>query len=327
MSIVTSQQLSRYYEQYKNTEVTFNKQVAVATGLVNRNVYFKVLDRQVPCIVFSASMTGARAIATVAPAVVAALKQANNHMALRWCFKQPEKVEPITFFVTCRPTGVAHYAAQHPDLQMITVEFTQRSPDDLILILGTLLEANANAQRRRDERIIVSPETLKKLGLESREATLVVDARAHRCVLRDLSFGGAKIAVSGSAEAFTGKQVSLKVMKADRAGEILLPGAVRRVDEVGGRNDILALGIEYAGDPGMGYKLIINSYLSSIRKPTTEAAKPTRLAATPSGISAATPGGISPAATSSETPAADLDGPTLTPEDAPSAEGNGTPNG
>jgi hypothetical protein len=272
MSIVTSQQLARYYEQFKNNEVTFNKQVISATGLVSRNVYLKVQDRQVPCFVFAASMTGARVVATVAPAVATALKQGNCHLALRWCFKQPEKVEPITFFVTCHPTGFTHYAVQGPDVQIITVEFTQRPPDDLIQILGTLIEANTNSQRRRDERIPVTLETLKKLGLDTREAALEVDARIHRCVLRDLSFSGAKIVASGSAEAFNGKPISLTITRGDQAGDLHLTGMVRRVEDVGGRADIQSVSIEYVGDPGMGYKLLINAYLSSVRKAAPEAA-------------------------------------------------------
>ncbi len=110
---------------------------------------------------------------------MAGLKQANNRMALRWCFKQPDKVEPITFFVTCHPTGFTHYAVQGPDVQFVAVEFTQRPPDDLIQILGTLLEASSNAQRRKDERIIVTPETMKKLGLETREAALLLEGASH----------------------------------------------------------------------------------------------------------------------------------------------------
>jgi hypothetical protein len=195
-------------------------------------------------------------------------------------------------------------------VQIISVEFTQRPPDDLIQILGTLLEANANAQRRRDERIIVSPETLKKLGLESREAAIVVDDRVHRCVLRDMSFSGAKIVVSGNPAMFNGKRASLKIMRADQAGEMILTGSIRRVDEVGGRKDILAVSIEYVGDPGIGYKLLINSYLSTIRKTAQEPQKPAR-----------------PTAATPESPAADPDEPSLTPEDVPSAEGNETPNG
>jgi len=273
MSIVTSQQLTRYYEQYKSTDVTFNKQVSTALGLVAKGVYLKIQDRQLPCMVFSSSMASARVIASVPSAVMLVLKQANNRLALRWCFKLPEKVEPITFFVTCRPTGFTHYAVQGPDVHFVTLEFTQRPPDDLIQILGSLLEANSNAQRRKDERIIVTPETMKKLGLESREAALLVEGRSRKCVLRDLSFSGAQVVVSGSAEAFTNRSVSLKFSRSDQVPEMTIPATVRRVEEAGGRKDILAVSMEYSSTPPMSYKLLINSYVSTIRKAAQDAQK------------------------------------------------------
>jgi hypothetical protein len=274
MSIITSQQLARYYEHYKATDVTFNKEVIGATGLVTRNVYLKVLDRQVACMVFSSSMSAAKIIANVPSTVMVSLKQANNRLSLRWCFKLPDKVEPITFFVPCHPTGFTHYAVQGPDVHFINLEFTQRPPDDLIQILGTLLEASSNAQRRRDERIIVSPETLKKLGLETREAALIVGSSVHKCVLRDLSFSGAKVVAAGKPEMFTGKGATLRLARGDQGPEISLACSVRRVEEVGGRKDVLAVGLEYSGDPPMSYKLLINSYVSSVRKAAQDTQKP-----------------------------------------------------
>jgi len=266
MSIITSQQLTRYYEQYKSTDVTFNKQVISALGLVGKGVYLKIQDRQLPCMVFSSSMSTARVIANMPGSVMLALKQANNRLALRWCFKLPDKIEPITFFVTCRPAGFTHYAVQGPDMQFVSLEFTQRPPDDLIQILGSLLEANANAQRRKDERIVLTPETMKKLGLESREAALIADSRSFKCVLRDLSFSGAKVVVSGSEETFKNQSVSLKFARSEELPEMTIPAAVRRVEEIGGRKDILAVSMEYSSDPPMSYKLLINAYVSTVRK-------------------------------------------------------------
>ena len=266
MSIVTTQQLARYFEQYRTTEVTFNRQVAGATGLIPRNVYLKLQDRQVPCAVLSSSMAGARVIAGVTAPIAAAFKQVNNRVMLRWCFKLPDKVEPITFFVTCHATAFVAYAARDPDVQMITLEYTQRPADDLIQILGTLLEANANAHRRKDERIVVSPESMKRMGLESREATLIVDRAAHRCALRDVSFSGAKLLLAGAAADFTDKHIVLKINRGEPGNDILLAATVRRAEEVGGHKDILALGVEYEGEVPMSYKLLISSYLTAVRK-------------------------------------------------------------
>jgi hypothetical protein len=266
MSIITSQQLTRYYEQYKSTDVTFNKQVISALGLVGKGVHLKIQDRQLPCMVFSSSLSTARVIANMPGSVMLSLKQANNRLALRWCFKLPDKIEPITFFVTCRPAGFTHYAVQGPDVHFVSLEFTQRPPDDLIQILGSLLEANANAQRRKDERIVLTPESMKKLGLESREAALIADSRSFKCVLRDLSFSGAKVVVSGSQEMFKNRVVSLKFARSDELTEMTIPAAVRRVEEIGGRKDILAVSMEYSADPPMSYKLLINSYVSTMKK-------------------------------------------------------------
>ena len=295
MSIITSQQLAHYFEQYESTDVTFNRQVIEATGLVTRNVYLKLLDRQIPCIVFSSSMAGAKVIASIKGPVLIALRQNNSRLTLRWCFKLPDKVEPITFFVTCHATGFTHYAVQDPDAQIMNLEFTQHPPDDLIQILGTLLEASCNSQRRKDERITITPESMKKLGLESREVSLIVDGAGHRCVLRDLSFSGAKVLSPGFAPDLSGKAVSLRISRSDQAVEMTLPGVIRRVEEVGGRADILAVGIEYSSDPPMTYKLLINGYLSTVRKTSKEAEKPAAgMPATAVGASA-TPAEAAPA--------------------------------
>ncbi len=196
-------------------------------------------------------------------------------------------MEPISFFVTCRPTGFTHYAVQGPDVHFITLQFTQRPPDDLILILGSLLEANFNSQKRRDERIIVNPETMKKLGLDTREALLLVENRACKCVLRDLSFSGAKVVVSGRAASFSDKTVSLKFAPSDQAPELSIPARVCRVDEVGGRKEILAVSLEYSGDPPMSYKLLINSYVSTFRKAAQDAPAQTAAAEPPPAEDAA----------------------------------------
>jgi PilZN3 domain/PilZ domain len=272
MSIVTTQQLTRFFELFEKTEITFNKQVLNATGLVSKNVFLKVLDRQWPCVVFSSSMATSRVIVTVKEPFLTALRKANNRLSLRWCFKLPEKPEPITFFVSCHAAGFTPYDPQNPEVQLLTLDFTQRPPDDLITIIGSLLDANTNAQRRKEDRIPVNPETMKKLGLETRESILTLNGSAHRGVLRDLSFGGAKVLTSAITAAAVGSTVTLRIAKGEQGGELLLLGVIRRVDEVGGRKDIVLVGVEYPRDTPMSYKLLINSYISTQRKTASEPA-------------------------------------------------------
>ncbi len=288
MSTVTTQQLSRYFEQFAATDVTFTRQVLAATGLVTKNVYLKVQDRQWPCIVFSSSMQAARVIVTVKEALLTAVGKANNRINLRWCFKTAESSEPITFFVACHAGGFTPYDPVHPEVQVATLDFTQRPPDDLIAILGRLLDANANAQRRREERIPLSRENAKKLGLETREAILTVNGVLRRCVLRDVSFGGANVLTSAVSAAAVGSTATLRIARGDQGGELAIKAIIRRVDEVEGTKDIVAVAMEYSPEPPMSYKLLINTYLSAHRKtvPPAHAPAPAAPAAAPPAPSA-----------------------------------------
>jgi hypothetical protein len=245
MSIITSQQLGRYFDQYKTTEITFNKQVIEATGLLARNIFIKIGERQWPCIVFSSSMSGARTIAGVNSVFYESLRQVNNHASLRYCFRQQGKQDPISFFVPNRVTGY--------------------TPDDLIQILGILLEANANSQRRKDERVVINPESLKKLGLESKESYIYVEGVPRKCIVRDLSFGGAKVLTTGIAKFLTDKKASLKLSRGEPPEEINVPAEIMRVENVEGRKDIVALALRFSQDPPIGYKVMINGYLTAVR--------------------------------------------------------------
>jgi hypothetical protein len=271
MSTVTSQQLTRFYEQYRETEVTFNRQVIAATGLIPRNLYIRVVDRQLPCTVFSSSLASARVIANVKANFFLDLRRPNTRLALHWCFKRPDKLEPMTFFVACHATGFTHFNVQNPGVQMMTLEFTQRPPNDLIEILGTLLEANWNSQQRREERVLITPENMKKLGMESRDALLLIEGAARHCILRDLSFIGAEVLASGLTDSDTGRVISLKIAKGEQAVEMTLPGTITRVEDAGGRKDIMVVAIEYSTDTPISYKLLINSFLTSARKARKDA--------------------------------------------------------
>jgi len=265
MSIVTGQQLIQYYERYRETEVTFNKQVITATSLMPRNMYLRVLDRELPCTVFSSSMASARVIANVKAHFFLDLKRPNTRLALRWCFHRQDKAEPMTFFVPCRVTSFTHFNVQKPGVQMMTLVFTQKPPNDLIEILGGLLEANWNSQQRREERIPITPENLKKLGMESRDATLHVGDTSRPCLLKDLSFIGAEVLTSGLTESDSGRPASLNIAKGEQATDMTVQGTITRVEDVGGRKDIKAVAIEYAMDTPISYKLLINSFVTSRR--------------------------------------------------------------
>ena len=278
MSIITSHEISRFYEEYRETEVTFNRQVMEATGLLS--THLKAAGTETKCILYACSMSAAKLlIPDLREQTLQAIQAAGSHLSVRLTFKRPDKPDPLTFYVAGRMTGATPYNPQNPRAQLVALEFTGRPSDDLILAIGVLLEANANARRRSEERIVITPDTLKRIGLESRDCTVTVEGVDRRCILRDVSFSGAKVLVAGLAPSVAGQPAGLTVMRAEGGEKITVWGEVVRTEEVSGHPEILALGLKFVGDPPVAYKVMLSSFLSGGRRAPAPPSPAARFAA------------------------------------------------
>jgi len=266
MSITTSQQIGRYYETFKAIDVTFTKEVIKATGLLAQSVFLKCVGEQWPCVVYSTSFSGAKIIASARSTLVERIKKANNSVSLRFSFKLPDKYDPVSFFVSGKATAFAPYAQSGGDLQFIMLEYAQRPPDDLIEILGRLLEANINSTRRREDRILVSTDAMSKLGLISKETLVLVQGVPRKCIVRDLSFSGAKLILVGLAKFLVGKACTLYLEFDEPRETVEIQGEFVRFEDVEGRKDLAAVAVHYTDAVPMAYKLHVNQYFSQQRK-------------------------------------------------------------
>jgi hypothetical protein len=267
MGLVTSRQLLQYYGEYKEREITFNRQVIDVLKLLTRDVYLKCHGDQIPCVVYSSSMTGAKIVASLNAATMQKLRLANNSVSLRFAFRRTEKFEPLFFFVPAKITNYTFYNTEKPDLYFLSIEYTAKPPDDLIEMLGQLFDANTNFQRRKEERIDLNPTTIKALGVEGKEAALVVDKQEKTCIIRDLSFSGAKVLLFGAVAEDVQKTAVLQFSLSGQKQKILLPGRIVRFEEVVGREDIGAFGFRFVEEKTpMSYKMVINNYLRNHRQ-------------------------------------------------------------
>ena len=288
MGIVTSQQLTRYYELYRDTEVIFSKEVIKTLHMDPRQVYVKCTDSQWPCIINSTSFSGAKFIIGSKGGAYARLSKEKGTVNLRFCFSQGEK-QPISFFVSARVQEIVPYM-ESSDLAIVNLTYIQRPPDDLIELIGRLLEANTNALRRRDERIPITEESLRKLSLAKADAVIFIDNVPRHCIVRDISFSGAKILLLGVAQFLNNKNAVLRLEFYDPHEVISLPASIVKTDMAQGRKDIIIVCLQYdATKIPITYKLHINNYLTGMRKsqlstyhsaPVTASA----VSATPRGI-------------------------------------------
>lgn len=266
MGIITSQQLQNYYDFYRDKEVTYTKEVLRTLAVDPRQIYVKCNGAQWPCIINSTSFQIARIIVgTKGGAYAAMAKKDPPPVSLRFYFIQQHD-QPISFFVTGRITDISPYM-NSTELAVITLTFIQRPPDDLIEKIGSMLEANSNAIRRKDERIIITDDAKRRMNMTRDETIIFIQNVPRRCILRDISFSGAKVILLGIEKFIQGKETILRI-HFDEPDEIIqLAGHVVKTSPVEGRPEIIyaCLQFDEAAVP-TSYRIRINTYLTSMRK-------------------------------------------------------------
>jgi hypothetical protein len=313
MGILTSQKIGVYYERFKTIEVTFTKEIIQVTRLITNQVYLKCVGDFWPCVIYSSSFQGAKIVVNIGSGILQKLEKANNMVSLRFCFQNPDTGNPVTFFVTTRSLGYTAYGSSK-DVALFTLQFTQRPPDDLIEIMGRILDANVNSAKRREERILITPDSARRLNLLSKEIAVFIQGVPRRCILRDVSFSGAKIIMMGVAKFLINRDVGLRLDFDDPRESFQIRGKFIRSEIVEGRKELIALAIIFDDNQvPMGYKIRLNDFLSQTRAAERSgdegAAQKSAKAAKPAAASAASvvgtaapelPGAPAPAAPASE---------------------------
>jgi len=224
MGVLTAQRIAAFYERYKNIDVTFSKEMIQVTGLITEQVHLKCGSDFWPCFLFATSFQGAKVVANTKSDLMTKIQQANNLINLRFCFKSLETEAPVTFFVAGKVLGSVPYKNSR-EISLLSIQFTQRPPDDLIEVLGRILDANVSSSKRRDERVPVTPETQRYLKILSKETACFIQGVPRRCILREMSFSNAKIIMMGVAKFLVNKDTALR-FDFDDPRERTTPGRV-----------------------------------------------------------------------------------------------------
>lgn len=266
MGTATTQQITNYYDLYRDKEITFTKEIIKTLNMDPRQIYIKCAGSQWPCIINSTSFLSARIIVgTKSGAYTQLSKEENTAASLRFCFIQPDG-QPMSFFVNTKVTGISAYATSN-ELALITLTFAQRPPDDLIELIGRLLEANINAIRRKEERIIISEDAKRKLQLMKEETLVFIQNVPRHCIIRDLSFSGTKIIILGLAKFLVDKEAIIRFDFEDVHEPVGIKGTIVGAEVIEGRKDLVSLNIRFdEATVPMVYKLHINQYLTAVRK-------------------------------------------------------------
>ncbi|GHV81500.1 hypothetical protein AGMMS49991_00580 [Spirochaetia bacterium] len=264
MPVLTSQKIASYYDLYKTMEVTFTREIIQVIGMITQQVYLKCSGDFFPCVVYTTSFEGAKVVVNAKSGLVDKLQQTNNAANLRFCFASQESSTPVTFFVPVKAAGYSPYGSS-PDMVLFNLQFAQRPPDDLIGVMGRLLDANLNSVKRKDEQITLTIESQRRLRMMPKECAVLINDAPQRCIVREMSFGTAKLIFIGIAESLVDKEAALRLEFDDPRESYLIRGKFANPEPVEDRKELAALDLIYteALIP-MGYKIRINDYLSHV---------------------------------------------------------------
>jgi hypothetical protein len=273
MGTLPRQKIIEYYNDYKNIPVTFNKEIIQVTGLQAKQVILKCGSDFYPCVVYSTSFVEAKIVAAGKSGLFEKLKKTNNSVSIKFCFKIPASGEQVVFLVSARVTGSAPYDTSS-DMLMFTLQFSQHPPDDLIEIVGRILEANVNCSKRKDERVTISSESLRKLRFLNKEIGVTIENVPRRCLLRDISFTGARLVTLGIAKFLIDKRIVLKFDFIEPNESYSIEGKIVDAEKVADRDDMIVANVVYSEPVPMDYKIRLSDYFSAVRIDTKPGGPP-----------------------------------------------------
>jgi len=270
MSVANSHQITRYYDYFRDKEVIFTKANLRSLRIDPRQIYLKCSGGQWPCIINSTSLQMAKVIIGTSSGIYGIInKKRDIPISIRYCFIDQNN-SPIPFFVNCVVSEIKQYQGSN-ELALVTLSFTQRPCDDLIDKIGEFVEVNENFRLRKEERIAINKNSMRELGIQKEESVIYISNVPRRCIVKDISFGGARIMLVGVPKFLQDKLIDFRMFFTDTNEQVSLKGTIVNAAFLEGRQDIAVINIQYSADDiPMPYKFHINRYITSYQKKLIE---------------------------------------------------------
>ena len=265
MGILPRSKLNDYYEQFKSLAVVFSKEIIGVTGLATKMVNLKCFSDFFPCVIYSTSFECAKVVANRKSGILEKLEISNNVISLRFCFKLPSSGEQVAFLVPARVSSSEAYNGSS-EMSLFTLQFSQRPPDDLIEIMGRILEANYFYSKYKINLFPVNPDVIRKMRLANKDIAVVQsDGQNCACILRQIGFGAAHLVAKGIPQSILDKSLTLRFDFEEPQESVLVEGICAQFDYASNQPDIAVVVIAFGSAVPMSYKVRLSDYVTTLR--------------------------------------------------------------
>lgn len=248
MTLLGTSVLQNLYQEYLDTELTYTKDVATGLGVLAAESSLKWQGELYPCVVHSASFRAAKVLVRLTGAQWKAMELGSKVTTLTLTFLQPKTGKKELFQFNGTLQALQQHGAPDGELSLLlAVVYSHRPPEGFLQAHGSFLNLKKEANQRKEDRIPLNNESRELLGLSSLNTTVVVDHIERKCLLRELSYNGARVILTGVAPFLLDKPFSLVVPVFGRS-PLDIPGKILRAEAVEGHKGLAVIALGYHPD-------------------------------------------------------------------------------
>jgi hypothetical protein len=269
MAVLPAIKIQEYYEKYQTKEIFFNKSIRQETGLDTSKVMLKMCGAMFPCVLYSCSMSYAKIVMNLDEEAFNMIQNAKNALTLHFSFLPELQKREIQFFVSCTTRALKSFKIndENDTSYIITLAFYQKPPDDLIEILGRVLESIENFEKRKELRIKLDKKIANEMGFISQKALIEIDSINRPCIITDISASGCgAILMLLKPDLIVNKTIRITYHLQDpKMPNLELIGTVKRYEQFESKKLLYQIGILYdAQSIPYKWKNIINGYIDEL---------------------------------------------------------------
>jgi len=248
MSLLGTSVLQNLYQEYLETELTYSKEVALGLGVLPAESSLKWSGDLFPCVVHSCSFRAAKVLVRLTASQWRAMERGTKLTTLTLTFVQPKTSKRELFQFNGNLQVLQQHGSGEGEVSVLLgVVFSHRPSEGFLQAHGSYLNLKKEANQRREDRISLSPEARELLGLSSLNTSISVELIDRKCLLRELSYNGARVILTGVAPFLLDKPFVIDIPFAGRP-PLQIPGNVLRAEAVESHRGLAVLALNYHED-------------------------------------------------------------------------------
>ncbi|UPA12374.1 c-di-GMP-binding receptor PlzA [Borrelia venezuelensis] len=258
-----SRKIKDYEAKYRGKEIKMSTEINSFLNIKN-SVEIRVGNYLAYGVIYSISMNAIKIILQE-DKVLPVLAQNGNSGNIQ--FKSFDNVGNDSFFIpslVVKLVNTSSCSVQEKEYNLLTLDFLSPMPEEVAVKIGKLLDLKLGQNQRIHERIIIDKDSLRKLNLSSDKAFIEVKGVKHKCLIKDLSYGGALLISSFDYEGMdeSNADLTLSFDLADKGVSIV--GKAKNLSVIQTPNGkVLALGIAFCEEKiPLDYTMLIHDYFN-----------------------------------------------------------------